>query len=225
MRLAQSRKHRDGNAVRGRRGLGPLTPVQCLRGTPSPADLSRTVTRQSVRDAEALWIEELRTRGRARLTIAGSSMAPELPDGCLADVEAVEAADVSVGDIVVLQMGAGLLTHRILACHRGRSGALLLQCGDASSDPAVVTGDALVGRVVCRIDGGDRTPIEASRWRANHRLQTAYGAVIGALLPFGRWLRRCTASLPNGHLLPRLVGVLRRVPLLPFTSARRHPRR
>jgi hypothetical protein len=174
------------------------------------------VSRPSTHEAIALWVESLRKRGRARLTIAGQSMAPVLPEGCEVEVEVSNGSELSVGDIVVIQAEDGLLTHRVLARVRGRSATLLLQKGDAGRDSSVVMSDRVVGRVLGRVDRGGIRLIDSGEWRAAHRLRVAYAWALRPLLPLGHWLQRRAAACPARHPVRAVTAFLRRLVLLPF---------
>lgn len=102
-----------------------------------------------------------RAGGPLRLLVRGWSMAPLLRPGDLIDLAAVPLAQLRPGAILVVEQGAGLLTHRLL---RAEAGQLWLW-GDAlpRPDPPIAYG-ALLGQVVARERAGARLSLQHWPW-------------------------------------------------------------
>jgi hypothetical protein len=67
---------------------------------------------------DALILAELRAHGRVRFEANGSCMSPVFQDRDLVEVHAVEALDLKVGDIALVEIQGQLKLHR-LAQKRG----------------------------------------------------------------------------------------------------------
>lgn len=101
--------------------------------------------------------EAVRTAGRVRLRVSGTSMMPAMRPGDLLTVERAGTADVAPGEIVVFARSGRLVVHRVTgitaipgsAKSGGNEGDTLLQTrGDCArrKDP-IVRGSELLGRV------------------------------------------------------------------------------
>jgi len=77
---------------------------------------------------------------RARLTVFGSSMAPGIRSGEVVTLEKAAAADVGMGDVILVDCGGRLHLHRVV------STSPLRTRGDNSGDDAPV--DRVLARVV-----------------------------------------------------------------------------
>jgi signal peptidase len=89
--------------------------------------------------------------GRQSIIIGGGSMAPAVGLGSAIVVKPVAAADLTVGDIVSLQVGPDrtTYTHRIVAVVDRPDGRWIRTKGDANADPdpSLVPASAVIGRV------------------------------------------------------------------------------
>ena len=88
--------------------------------------------------------------GRQTIVIGGGSMEPALPLGSAVIIKPVDAAALTVGDIVSLKAGPqnALYTHRIVAVIDRPDGRWVQTKGDANADqdPTLVHTSAIVGR-------------------------------------------------------------------------------
>lgn len=90
----------------------------------------------------------LRSFGEARLNVAGASMLPAIWPGDILEVHRVEAADLSLGDIVVFARENRLVVHRVLQVNREQDAVVVITRGDRSpraDEP--VPADEVLGRV------------------------------------------------------------------------------
>jgi signal peptidase I len=88
--------------------------------------------------------------GRQTIVIGGGSMEPAVPLGSAVIIKPVDAAALTVGDIVSLKAGPqnALYTHRIVAVIDRPDGRWVQTKGDANADqdPTLVHASAIVGR-------------------------------------------------------------------------------
>jgi|CZKC01.1.fsa_nt_gi signal peptidase I len=127
--------------------------------------------------------EVVRTAGRVRLRVSGTSMVPAMRPGDLITVERAGTAEIAPGEIVVFARSGRLVVHRVTGitavpgfAKSGNEGERLLQTrGDCArwNDP-IVRGSELLGRVT-QIERGSR------RMRPRTTLGTAQ-QVISRLL-------------------------------------------
>jgi len=97
--------------------------------------------------------QQLAGGGTARLRVNGDSMAPLIGRGDEVIVEAAAADELHIGDVVVLDTGDGLLTHRLLA----RQGGRLVTRGDGMATPDHPWApEQLLGRVRSVVKGDGR---------------------------------------------------------------------
>lgn len=105
----------------------------------------------------SLVSEAVRTAGRVRLRVSGTSMVPAMRPGDLITVERADTAQIAPGEIVVFALSGRLVVHRVTgitaipgsAKSGGNEGDALLQTrGDCArrNDP-MVRGSELLGRV------------------------------------------------------------------------------
>ncbi len=87
----------------------------------------------------------LRSHGRLRLAVTGTSMLPAVRPRDVLMIRACKSDAVRTGDIVAYSRDGRLFVHRIV----GRAGAAFIAQGDALPfpDPAIAAGE-LLGRVV-----------------------------------------------------------------------------
>ncbi len=113
-----------------------------------------------------LAAEVVRTFGKLRLCVTGTSMVPAVHPGDLISVERTGVGEVSPGEIVVFAREGRLVTHRVVARAGSSCEAYLVTRGDRTrrNDP-LVSGSELLGRVTS-IDRGHR------RFQPRNRLAT-----------------------------------------------------
>jgi signal peptidase len=89
--------------------------------------------------------------GRQTIVIGGESMEPAIPLGSAIVVKPVDPAELSVGDVVSMQVGSerATYTHRIVALVDRPDGRWIRTKGDgnAAPDPTLVPATAVIGRV------------------------------------------------------------------------------
>jgi hypothetical protein len=82
--------------------------------------------------------EVVRTFGRVRLRVFGSSMATALLPGDLVSIQSAILEEISMGEIVLFQRDGRLFVHRVVGAHR-KSGA------NGTNEPCLITrGDRLL---------------------------------------------------------------------------------
>lgn len=109
-----------------------------------------------------------------RLRVISSSMRPTLRPGDWVTARVEPSDQLRVGDLLVFQRGAELITHRLVDRREG-----FLLKGDATwgFDPSIQT-DAILGRVIAVERGG------LTQCRENHRMFDSLVAI------FSRWTGR-----------------------------------
>ncbi|MFV0525614.1 MAG: signal peptidase I [Acidimicrobiales bacterium] len=131
-----------------------------------------------------------RAAGATPYTITTGSMAPAYPPGTLIVVRPVAPLEVSVGDVITVQLESGretLVTHRVVGVHQSLDGRVRFQTqGDANGTP-----DAelrlpvqLRGKVWYAIPAIGRVSIAL---RAEQR-RAAVDAIGLGLLAYGVWM-------------------------------------
>ena len=121
-------------------------------------DLYMKVVRDVLRQDQAA--------GPLRLPVVSDSMRPLLRAGDWIFVEAVTPALLQLGDIIVAQRGAELITHRLLA----RDGAGWLTHGDNTRVlDRVVPAEEIVGRVSAIERGAQRLDLRTRQWQTANR--------------------------------------------------------
>ena len=89
--------------------------------------------------------EVLRTSGKLRLQVTGSSMLPSIRPGDTLLVERAKRETISTGDIILFGRDRRLFAHRVIKC---LDDSRLLTRGDANAVPdALVNQEELLGRV------------------------------------------------------------------------------
>jgi len=103
--------------------------------------------------------------GEARLAASGSSMLPSIRPGDVLEVHREGMAGISIGDIVVFEREARLVTHRVVEKVGGSERTLLITRGDALRVPdPPVSPEELLGRVTAILRGGRRLDPRLTRW-------------------------------------------------------------
>jgi signal peptidase I len=114
--------------------------------------------------------EVVRTFGRVRLRVLGTSMVPSILPGDLISVQRADLSEISPGEIVLYLRDGRLFAHRVVALAGSHDGQRLITRGDRLShnDP-LVSSFELLGRVIsiqCGDGRGHRQVRPAARARA-----------------------------------------------------------
>lgn len=148
----------------------------------------------------------LQSHGEPHLTVVSDSMRPLMRKGDVVLVRAIPGSDIQVGDVVLLQVGDQMVSHRLI----GMRGHFVQTKGDAAlgMDPPVQT-DRLLG--VVRVVYRDKLEIDLSlpTWQRISRLV----AIIG-LWESGLW-HILHPGTPVGSLrnLLDMINWLLRIPM------------
>jgi signal peptidase I len=145
----------------------------------------------------------VRTFGRVRLRVFGTSMVPTILPGDLISVQRAVISEISNGEIVFYARDGRMFAHRVVGCMQSPGGSLLIARGDRlrHNDPPISSSE-LLGKVIS-IERGN------FQWRPAPCLS--------------RWERMVVHVLRNSdhatYLYLRLaalhpVGALHAVPLL-----------
>jgi len=112
-----------------------------------------------------LALEVVGSLGEAQFPASGSSMLPSIRPGDVLEVHRESIAAISIGDVVVFEREARLITHRVVEKVAGPKRALLITRGDAvrAPDPPV-TPEELIGRVTAILRAGRRLDPRLTRW-------------------------------------------------------------
>jgi len=142
---------------------------------PRPNDLYLKVVREVLHQDQAA--------GPLRLPVVSDSMRPLLRVGDWVLVEAVLPAALRLGDILVVQRGAELITHRLVA----RDGQGWRTHGDHTRvlDQLVVA-EEIVGRVSVIERGTCRIDLQAQRWQTTGRWISSLDRAKLRVLTVGR---------------------------------------
>jgi hypothetical protein len=99
----------------------------------------------------------VRSRGRARIRVLGTSMAPSVLPGDWVDVQRAELRAISPGEIILFSRDERLFVHRAVSCVQNPETPILITRGDRlDHDDPPVTSAELLGRVIS-IQRGRRT--------------------------------------------------------------------
>jgi len=113
-----------------------------------------------------LFLEILKSSGRAKPAVAGTSMLPSLWPGDILEVHRQSVAEVSPGDIVLFERDGHVLAHRVVGKLGGPERTLLITRGDRLSRPdSPVSPEELLGHVTAILRGGRRVDPRLTRWR------------------------------------------------------------
>jgi signal peptidase I len=104
--------------------------------------------------------------GPLRLPVVSDSMRPLLRAGDWIFVEAVTSPALGLGDIIVVQRGAELITHRLVA--QDEQGWRTHGDNTRVLDPVVLI-EEIVGRVSAIERGTHRIDLRARRWQTTNR--------------------------------------------------------
>jgi signal peptidase I len=118
--------------------------------------------------ANVLAEEVVRSVGKVRLRVLGTSMAPSILPGDLLSIQRVNLDEISLGEIVLFSQDGRLFVHRVVSCIWALPTSSIVTRGDRLShnDPPV-TASQFLGRVTS-IERGHRrfAPVlEVRGWR------------------------------------------------------------
>lgn len=170
---------------------------------------TRRLAAQHLHDALA------KTRGEEWLRFCGDSMTPTLCEGDLLRVRYVAPDELAFGDIVVFDVAASSVVHRLLCAPRRRT-SLLTKGDNVGHADRPFAPDRLVGKVCTVRRGAVRIDLERRGWRWRSRaialaslLET--GAVWLAAAVRRRWFPHGLARRGIERRVRRLLGRCRRV--------------
>jgi signal peptidase I len=115
----------------------------------------------------ALATEILRGGNTLRFSARGGSMWPIIRNGDWAEVQAISAASIRRGDVVLVRTGSGrLLVHRVRWIGRAGDEVALRTQGDALAHPdPLIHAAQVLGRVVAVERGGRRLRLDRAPLR------------------------------------------------------------
>src|SRR5580704_251477 len=110
----------------------------------------------SEKTSRALVEEVVRSFGKVRLRVLGTSMAPSVLPGDLISIQRAELDEISSGEIVLFSRDERLFVHRVVSRDAARETPCLVTRGDrlGHEDPPVTAAE-LLGRVTS-IERGHR---------------------------------------------------------------------
>lgn len=121
----------------------------------------------AVRLACGLAGDVVRTFGRVRLRVFGTSMVPAILPGDLISVQHAVLSEISNGEIVLYSRDGRMFAHRVVGCMQSPEGSLLIARGDRlrHNDPPISSSE-LLGKVVSieRDDIQWRPTLRLSGW-------------------------------------------------------------
>ena len=104
-----------------------------------------------------LFVDVLKSTGKARLVLTGSSMLPSIRAGDMVEVQCTNVQEISKGDVVLCLRQGGFSAHRVVEKVPGPERTLLITRGDALREPdPPVSPEELLGRVTAVLRGGRR---------------------------------------------------------------------
>jgi signal peptidase I len=112
-----------------------------------------------------LVLDAVGSLGEAHLPASGSSMLPTIRPGDVLEVHRESMGGISIGDVVVFEREARLVTHRVVEKLTKPERTLLITRGDAlrAPDPPV-SPEELLGRVTAILRGGRRLDPRLTPW-------------------------------------------------------------
>ncbi len=113
-----------------------------------------------------LALEVLRSSGEACLPVAGASMLPTIWPGDLLEVRRQDAAEISPGQVVLIEREGHLVAHRVVEKVAWPGLTLLVTRGDRVREPdPPVSSEEFLGRVTCVLRGRRRIVPRLTRGR------------------------------------------------------------
>jgi signal peptidase I len=120
-------------------------------------------TRQELK--RQLVLDAVGSLGEAHLPASGSSMLPSIRPGDVLEVHRESIAGISIGDVVVFEREARLVTHRVVEKLTKPGRTLLITRGDALREPdPPVSPEELLGRVTAILRSGRRLDPRLTPW-------------------------------------------------------------
>jgi len=88
--------------------------------------------------------------------VMGGSMAPTYHVGDLVFTDAVDPAEIGVGDVIAVRLDSTVYTHRVIETVKSEDGLLFRLKGDANEEPDLtyVNGSELIGKAVFSLPTG-----------------------------------------------------------------------
>jgi hypothetical protein len=112
-----------------------------------------------------LFLEILKSSGRAKLAVTGSSMLPAIWPGDVLEVHRQAASEISPGDVVLFARRGAFAAHRVVEKVGGPERTLLVTRGDAlRALDAPVSPEELLGQVTAILRGGRRLDPRRTGW-------------------------------------------------------------
>jgi hypothetical protein len=110
----------------------------------------------------------LRRCGEAHVRVSGTSMLPAIRPADVLLVRAVDIANIAPDDVILVERGSRLFSHRVVRASLGAQPRVLITRGDmhAHDDPAVTEAHFL-GRVEARLRNGTSLPLGRAPRRAS----------------------------------------------------------
>jgi hypothetical protein len=118
----------------------------------------------------SLAAEVVRSFGKIRLRVSGTSMLPALWPDDLLTIQSAPSDSIVPGDIALCLRDGRFFVHRVISKSTQAGRETLITRGDAQPgvDPCIFA-ESLLGRVV-EVRRADRFIIPSRRWRQLHRL-------------------------------------------------------
>jgi hypothetical protein len=112
-----------------------------------------------------LFLEILKSSGRAKLAVTGSSMLCSIWPGDILEVHRRSMAEISPGDVVLFARNGGFAAHRVVQKVEGPERTFLITRGDALRTPdSPVSPEELLGRVTAVLRGGRQLEPRLTSW-------------------------------------------------------------
>jgi Peptidase S24-like len=139
-----------------------------------------------------LALEILRSFGKLRLAVTGSSMVPSIFCGDVLTIHRVNSRQIQTGHVVLYARGGRLFAHRVIRMHRASGRVRWITRGDAlAREDLPVEETELLGRVTAVARNGRQwTPLQVSGFA--RALQWAIRRSSQFLSLVLRWHSLCT---------------------------------
>lgn len=105
-----------------------------------------------------------------RVNLGGRSMLPFLKAGDMATVVPVDASVLEVGDIVMFQVPAKMIAHRIIRIQKNEAAYTIITKGDSSKHPdAPLTAGDILGKLIAFEHKGQIHDLDSPVWKKRGR--------------------------------------------------------
>jgi signal peptidase I len=132
--------------------------------------------------------------GSLRLCVISDSMKPLICAGDVVIVQPIEPAALRRGDMVVIQSGDELITHRLVAAS---AAGYYVRGDNAAYTDAVAAADQIVGRVIAVERDGQSIDVRSRRWTRANRMLGRLGQIHSALYHWGQSVTSSAANTPR----------------------------